>query len=321
MFRYLCSYQEVSPNFLKLVHSLGDQMKDRKFHDVGFFEEYLMKSSKGSNFDLPEIGRSGSEFRNFYQLQAMEFSSVAEDGWVRRQTTVFHSFDLETTRSFWLTIKADDKIKERILESQGSRTELQPESLRELPGSFNASMLTHLTHLEWCTEGWRLAIDAKEVRLRDIVEKAQAAPIVPLSLQKTLPTSQKENHGQDEAAIAFEQCQIQTKNLLKHEQVLKEVSVFRFQDLTSYTLWLQEAKLAMALNIDILGSIGRSYQSFFESAECPEEIRRHCSANIRNFLRRVQSLETELGMECKRANTLINQLQEAKPLVCRACPF
>lgn len=351
MFRYLCSYHQVSPNFLKLVHSLGDQIEyNKKFHAVGFFDEILFKTSPGRSLGVPGLGRSGSEYRTYYQLQAMEYSPESGNNWVIRQTTVYYSFDLETARCFWITVKGGPGLRTRIQDQNKTQHDVQPEALQDLCGAFQASLATHLTHLEWCTEGWRWAIDHKEARIRGALDRVGAAPIKQEKTREFVRfvsfTPDSKNQGSErmtfeggisrpsswrtfltkderheyqhvvkEADNAFRQCKTQEQNIIRQGRILDGFSILEFQDLTSDTMILQEVKLAMTLNIDVLRGIRDSYQSFLKSPECPKKIRNKCQGIIRHFQRRIKSLERELSIECRRADTLISQLQEAKPLV------
>lgn len=174
MFRYLCSYHEVSPGFLKLFLSLGRQSNTQDFHSIGFYHEILAGSCRGVDRSIPELGRSGYEFRTYYKVQAMEVSEYAGNTWSLRQTTMYHSFDLDTYRCFWITIKADDAIRQRILDQCDSTSSGVPS---DPVSSFIRSLETHMIPLEWCSEGWKEHIDVTEKNLRMILRRVKAAPI------------------------------------------------------------------------------------------------------------------------------------------------
>lgn len=357
MFKYLCSYHQVSPDILKLVHSLGEQIRHSKnFCCVGFFDDILTRAPSGSLRDLAGLGRSGREFRNCYQIQAMECSPQSDGKWVRRQLTAYNALDIETGRCFWITIKADKDIRERIFERQQSLDKLRPDVVKDVGSAFIASLYTHQIHLDWCVEGWRWSIDDREARLRKILKRAQAVPIRPdnpVEFVRSFPIRQptlersiappdsrgcvqrlvscfssspkSKSNGNvntlanpsvvDEADAAIEQCNAQTRKVLRDQHILEKFSITEFQDLTSNIVSLEEAKLAMTLNIDILESIRDSYESFFSSEQCPHEIRDKCRSDLFLFLRRIKALERELNIERQRADALKSQLQEAKPLV------
>lgn len=115
MFRYICSYQQISPIFVDMLASFGKQYRKLDFHSASFYQDDVTKPATGVGMQIAEIGRSGWQLRHCYKLHGVEVSEV-ENRWTVRQTAVYHSFDLEQGRAFWLTIKSQRRDYEQ---SQG----------------------------------------------------------------------------------------------------------------------------------------------------------------------------------------------------------
>ncbi|OTB01838.1 hypothetical protein M426DRAFT_323190 [Hypoxylon sp. CI-4A] len=171
-FAYVLSYHQVMPPFLDLVFTCGRQEKVRDFHFTAFrHENYLGNEdlNSGRSFRLERLGRSGRQIQHCYNLHSVERSqSIPELGWSIRQTVVYHSFDIETGKSFWILIKGNDAIEKRITKATESARspDMRASSHQTLTGSFGASLTTHVQIMEWCGEQWRWYINDVEDRLR-----------------------------------------------------------------------------------------------------------------------------------------------------------
>ena len=111
--------------------------------------------------------------------------------WSMRNIAVYHSFDVEKGGAFWLHVKANEEIDDRIAKSTSSNSTYRAEALRTLDGSFRASLDTFLTFFGWADENWRGYVNALDKALRDIVIKAKTAqvdnfPKMPEDLMQTL---------------------------------------------------------------------------------------------------------------------------------------
>ena len=92
-----------------------------------------------------------------YNLKSVEPSEYQPDmPWSIRQTAVYHSLDLETGRAFWVIVKGDELIKERIQDSlEQARISRQVEGLYSTGNAFATSLTTHMVICDWCNEYWR----------------------------------------------------------------------------------------------------------------------------------------------------------------------
>ncbi|EEY16220.1 conserved hypothetical protein [Verticillium alfalfae VaMs.102] len=285
--------------------------------------------------------------------------------WALRPTSAFHSFDLETGRSFWFTIKADKTIRERIIDGAKTFDALHPTNLADVEGGFKSSLATHLLHLEWCTEGWRWYVDEKEAGIEKILRRVKSAPVEqsrrteltnhqvavfsdeaapipgkPLVRTSTLSrvgskithtlrqvswapndpgdegTHPKLRRGNTRVEVkqAIEEHEALAQSLEKMNEVMRLFSLSELQRLTSSVFELQEAKLAMTLNIEVMNGLKETYECLLSSTDCPEVIILECGRNISDFKRRITGLQRMMTVECLRVDTLIDHLSEAKNL-------
>ncbi|KAK6085916.1 hypothetical protein SCUP234_02823 [Seiridium cupressi] len=176
MFRYLCTYHQVSPEAVGLLYSFGPRNNGlNDFHHTHLIQEYWDQPSSPT-YSIPDLGRSGRSMRIGYKLAAMEKSDF--DGeWTMRETVIYHTLDMSNGKLLWITVKANDLIRDRIIEAR----EKEPTRLHSIPTTVQASLevvlSTHMIVLEWCTEGWRWYISQMESRIRDLLVKTTSAPI------------------------------------------------------------------------------------------------------------------------------------------------
>jgi hypothetical protein len=104
-----------------------------------------------------------------YNLKSVEPSEYQPHmPWSIRQTAVYHSLDLESGKAFWIIVKGDELIKERIQDSmQPSRIPKQVEELDSKGNAFATSLATHMVICDWCNEYWRWYISYLEEAMRD----------------------------------------------------------------------------------------------------------------------------------------------------------
>ncbi|KAH8894516.1 hypothetical protein GQ53DRAFT_857922 [Thozetella sp. PMI_491] len=106
---------------------------------------------------------SGEEYKNY--------------AWPLRHTTVYHSFDVALGTCFWLVIKGNKEMRERVMASSEPYTRSLSNAKKPIADLFEASLESHLLFLEWCTEGWAEYIDYLEERFRKQTTSVKAAPV------------------------------------------------------------------------------------------------------------------------------------------------
>ncbi|KAH6869672.1 hypothetical protein B0T10DRAFT_418216 [Thelonectria olida] len=179
-FVYALTFHQVSPFFLDYVYSFGDTVTPLDYSMIGFQSEDSLAVADDQVLEISKLGRSGRELRLCYLLRSAEKSQIDTSGrwpWAIRQMTVYHSFDLVTGRSLWLTIKANSLMRDAITEASAELPALSPRSLEDTAGSFAATLATHLVFLGWCDENWRYCINDAEYALRTILTKVKTANV------------------------------------------------------------------------------------------------------------------------------------------------
>lgn len=181
MLRYLCSYEQVSPMLIDVLTAFGRQKSPLGFQSASFCKDDLTKPSQPALAEIPELGRSGWELRHCYKLHGLEASSPnSKVKWTMRQTAIYHSFDLGNGRAMWLSVKANNEIRDRIKEGTESLEVMRASNSATPSSSFAACLATHLIVFDWCTEGWRLHLGDIKSDVREILVKVKSTPLEPL---------------------------------------------------------------------------------------------------------------------------------------------
>lgn len=180
MFQYLCSYQQISPILIDMLASFGDQYRRSGFDFASFSQDDLNKPARPSHMQMDEVGRSDWELRHCYKLNGIEIS-VDDGKWTARQAVVYHSFDVNNGRAFWLTIKPnnEDGLRDRVIDGSQTLDSMRAHNLNTLGTSFEACLATHLISLDWCAEGWRWYISKVESEISEVFHKVKSYPLDP----------------------------------------------------------------------------------------------------------------------------------------------
>lgn len=121
--------------------------------------------------------------------------------------------------------------------------------------------------------------------------------------------------------VGPESDQEREEEVARHMERLKTFSFSESQRLTSFATTLQEIKLAMTLNFTVLRGLREYYQGL-RSSWVPHELELEYARGgaLRDFVRRIKSLEGHLEAECIRAETLIRLIEEGKRQVSTPVP-
>jgi hypothetical protein len=126
---------------------------------------------------IARLGRSGRELRHSFLLRSVERAEGAKDPWSIRQVAAYHSFDVETGRSVWITVKGNDLLQRRIIEDSDDLPVYQGAMGLDVGASFDASLVTHLIFFRWCEENWRWYVRDMEERIRGSLIRAKTIPV------------------------------------------------------------------------------------------------------------------------------------------------
>ncbi|KAH6960327.1 hypothetical protein DER45DRAFT_583516 [Fusarium avenaceum] len=178
-FTYLSSFYQIPASFLDFVSSFGYTKLPKDYHMTGFNGLDTLDESGESILQIPRLGRSGCEHSTQYLLRSVEkdVGPTSKPVWKIRQMAVHHQYDFITGKSFWLNIKTNGLMQERIKEAIADDPSLGPTPADGLAKSFSATLLTHLIHLQWCDDSWRHCINDFEKEVRDVLEKATTARV------------------------------------------------------------------------------------------------------------------------------------------------
>jgi hypothetical protein len=168
------THHQVMPDFLDFIFPFGKQEYHQDFYFSGLRHQTMLQSPPGG-LVVPKLGRSGREIRMCYNLKSVETSPNTKVWpWSIRQTAVYHSFDVETGKSFWVMVKGSKEIRNRIQEAAATGS-VSPTNLK-LFGStgqaFASTFATHLALCDWCNEEWRWYLNYLEKRVQDVTRRA-----------------------------------------------------------------------------------------------------------------------------------------------------
>lgn len=177
-FCYLSTFYQIPASFLDLLFSFGQNPEPLDYHMTGFNGSDTLDSPKGDIVEIPKFGRSGRDHVVQYLLRSVEADVKRKKvTWNIRQMAVYHKYDFITGKAFWLNIKANSIMQDRLKESITHDPKFNPTLAKGLASSFAATLMTHLVHIEWCDESWRQCINDLEEKIRAVVQKAKTASV------------------------------------------------------------------------------------------------------------------------------------------------
>ncbi|KAK2616532.1 hypothetical protein QQS21_000575 [Conoideocrella luteorostrata] len=171
---YLFSYHQVMPSFLDFcfeLRSREDPLSTTLFRQ----EDYIGQRYVGTS--LEHLGRSGTRLQHAFNILGFDEKSSHDYNWPLRYITVYHSFDIKLGRSFWIIIKGDGAMKERITTSTRKSQKEDPCAMKTPTGAFVASLRAHLLILEWCTHHWNDYIDYLDFRSKEPSAAVTLSPV------------------------------------------------------------------------------------------------------------------------------------------------
>ncbi|KAL0253079.1 hypothetical protein SLS55_010529 [Diplodia seriata] len=160
MMSLLFTYNQVIPAFLDFVLTFGRREHAQELHYGGFRSESRLLDS---SMRIPEMGRSGRNFRLCYNLKSVERSPRQTDWpWSVRQTAIHHTFDIVTGRAAWIVVKGDGLMENRVKEATDPSSRAAASQFDTNSRSFASSLNTHLIYIDWAGENWQSYIDFLE---------------------------------------------------------------------------------------------------------------------------------------------------------------
>ncbi|RDL30167.1 uncharacterized protein BP5553_10445 [Venustampulla echinocandica] len=335
------TYHQAMAPFVDFLFSFGKQEYPRDFHFSGFYHETHLNNDQ-PNLHLPDLGRSGTDFKMCYNLKSVEpSSSQPHFPWSVRQLAVYHSFDVVTGKAFWTMIKGDELIKQRI--KAATNPDNHPNlDMSSAAQAFCVALTVQLIIFDWCREQWRWYISYLE-GLQEITtcraltmrfDRPSARPAQPSNISP--PRAATTPPGKIKRAVTriFRRASLAIRTLSpsiplapilhpaapppEFEPDFESTELFSFSDLQnvqSYEEKVSELLLVIRSNIKIVSDIKAYYMDLVASTNFPDEIKTGCSSKIRDFEKTVFSIVNDLEMQHSRASMLLSTLTNRKGLL------
>jgi hypothetical protein len=338
------------PSFLDFLFLFGRQEHARDLNFSGFRQESRLEPWY-SCLSIPELGRSGRELRMSYNLKSVEPSQCQPHiPWSIRQTAIYHSQDLETGKAFWIIVKGDELIKDRIQESiETCKASKQVMELDSKGNAFATSLATHMVICDWCSENWRWYINYLEDALRNtaglsfalMMDNPQSLDTVNslnLAMTRTVSNQYSEKQRPSNSTLKLPPTSLKqplkdssgplrgpppppgpppvlnTRSAAKSPPAsLTQYSFTDFQAVQLIGDRVNEVLLVLESNINILTKIQEHYDTVSQSEHCPKELR-ECKIHLEKFTRRINGIISDLHMQHSRGTTLQRQVTDRKDL-------
>ncbi|OQV07953.1 hypothetical protein CLAIMM_12305 [Cladophialophora immunda] len=180
MMKWILSFFQVLPIFLEFLLAFGQQLYAVDSQFSGFREEKRLEAGWQRD-PIPELGRSGQDFRIFYNLKSFERKDGLQWPWSNRQTVIFHSFDVQNGHASWIVLKANGVIRERLKEVSTTLLSQNPDIYLSVAKKFANSLACHFVIVEWCGENWRWYINYIEEQLHTLKRRALVDRVPPVA--------------------------------------------------------------------------------------------------------------------------------------------
>lgn len=333
------------PAFLDFLFPFGKQQYMQGFHFSGFRHEDRLSTGR-RGLDIQELGRTGRDIRVCYGLKSVEPSRARDDWpWSIRQTATYHSLDVETGKSLWIIIKADQLIKRRMEAATKPRGTYRIDSFGSSINALTSSLSAHLILFDWCGENWRWYINFLEQGLenttrrtrlirfdtptsvltknsitlqgnQDVASSSLTTEKTGLSLSSQHATHQSRRAPQKQSPPTILPEPTAT-SVLAAEQSDGEAD-FSFSDLQHVQFLeekVNEILLVLEANINVISELKEHYQEVVASEDFPYVLRQECAGDIKRFWQGITSTVSDLRMQYSRTKTLLQTLTDRKSLV------
>lgn len=339
------TYQQVLPGFLDFIFPFGRQDNARDFHFGGFrYQTRLFESERGT--PVPQLGRSGRDYRLCYNLTAVERSKGGAEPWSVRSAAIHHSFDVQSGQASWVVVKANQLLQNRIKSATGSRGLQQVRSFETLDRAFASTLATHVLFCEWPNENWRWYINSLEEEFQGTTRRA-LSPIVrtPTTLATDLDQSLARNPVDIERGLGLSTMGPEKESPFPpfptHSPLpglhsppdgmveppqnpyipssgIQKQQEFSFADMQRIQYIEEKANTAMLIlktNVTVLTDLKQYYQTIALLESWPSELASRCREDTLHFEQRVSTVVNDMNMQHSRTETLLRIISDRKSLV------
>lgn len=350
MFNCLMTYIRVTPLFLEFVFPFGKQHYVTDFHFSGFRNSSFLREDDGG-VRIPQLSLSGRYIELCYSLKSVESYEDPERPWSIRQCSIHHTFDLETRRTTWITVKGNELMKDLLsdfLKRSHSRTKAKAKTSAE---AFKDTLAVHLLLLQWSRENWGRYINFLETSLHQKTRRNLSIPVDQIPRIPAVnmdPTFESMTALQEEMKspsggffraipkavrrlMTLQSPKRRLEGQIPHDPVCpgeaEHEALERFEKTTLSTEDMQhvhfvEQKAAEALQVlkangSTLNQLKNCYVSLTDLDDlCVTNIE-SLQMEVKRFAARVDVHDAELGMQQSRIEALVRLTGERKAFVCK----
>ncbi|KAF5622790.1 uncharacterized protein FTJAE_10769 [Fusarium tjaetaba] len=317
MFKYLCTYQQIPPSFLSCLYSFRRSHSAQEWCNLPQFnDDNTLLSSEDDILPLDRMGLSGREIRS----------------WGVRQLAVYHSFDIKSGQSFWVTCKGNSLNEQLFQEALAENKCLQSSFLESVPRAFSSSLEVLTLLIDWCDDDWIFYINELFDGIKPLVDKARTPAIKDESaLTKDVkiitglaesPSKRLSHMTSLESGAARSQSNEKEDpwgDLNDRVKRLERLEVFSFDELQKLQQGLetiQEALLVLKLNNQVIRQIREHYQCLMTQYRLPalKEIKKGCEDSFLRYCRHSRNVEANIDAHQAQLNALLLLVKESKEM-------
>lgn len=338
MYMLSMTYLQVLPMFLDFMFPFGEQQYP---HDPYFSEfrseDRVSEAVKG--MEIRELGRSGKDISLCYSLKSVEKNGPrSSEKWSIRQTSIFHSFDIQSGHAVWIVVKGDELIKDRLEKTTASQEYIRNMNSGSVDRMLASVFAVHRVICEWAGENWRWYLNHIEEQVQ--VETRHASSVLgtdsdleptPRSLLHAAtfgehdPAQQQVNyissHGLHQPPMPVPPPTAppiappqrpQTPPQPKAADVfsLKHLQICQYaQDQAG------QALLVLESNANVIAEMRNYYRAVIGGEDWPDHLKENCAGDVARFDKSAGTAERHIRLQCLRAQTLRTMVADRKAIV------
>jgi hypothetical protein len=343
----ILSHHQVSASFLDFVFTF--RPRDESETLTAFRHENFLDNSN-SRYAIPHLGRSGIRLQHCFNLVSVEYDQGQDEWpWPLRQTAMYHSFDLVEGKAFWISLKGNKVVRERITQATSTHSQLMPGTLTTPEQKFVATLVTHLILFNWCVENWPRYIDFLEQRVKEHSIKVQFTPVAALSApepieraaiarrantmsttgghsrQGTFHTTKSMQSSRIPRLVRkfSERCPIHKKKAARPQTpqkagAINELDLDRMFDFTELQNLshlgddIQTSLMVIEQDVRVMNEIMGHYSDIIVSPEFGEHIKvEKCKTDTKNFFVKGQQSVRDMENNARRLKNIARSLENA----------
>ena len=342
MLQDLLSHHQANAGVVDQLLSYGRRKNEQDFSACGFRAETHI-SPKRPSVKISELGRSGRHVQLCYTLRTIEDPGK----WTMRQTSIYHCFDVVSGRAFWLIIKANSVIRERLQQTTTSTSGSQKPAFGTPAQCLESALSSHFVMCNWANENWRAYIGELEVEVHKLTKKAVAyearSPLSPttrgststdiatmgthessLTRRSTLqrvgtflihPLSWKGSPRIQTTTQGSQDLRLTNINTIDTNDDDDDFSIDDMQTIQSVEEKINSALLVLRTNSDTLSQLRNFYCTVPERDGWPYDLASLSKDQITQFGALLNNIEYDHKLQQARLETLVRLLADRKALL------